>query len=284
MADSTIYVVLLAAALLLLSSVWHGWASGLPRMVVELGGFVCASLAAWTLYPVVASWLQPALAVPLPIVSVLAGISIWLTVVLLSKIIALIFVKKTKHYSNPLKFIFGGSGALLGLLEGLFVLFACTIGLRLAGMVVEGQTLPRSDGAKPAPHPLAAAVLKINEAMDQSWVGGLVKAIDPVPPQVYTNLKKFNALMRNRDAIERLLSFPRTRDLLAHPRFQAVMSDPQVSEALRERKINRLMTNPNLTAAINDPEVWAELKKFPWSEALNYAVPEQTAPSTSPEA
>jgi uncharacterized membrane protein required for colicin V production len=278
-ANSVGATILLLAVVVLLVSALHGWVNGLPRMVLELASLILASTLAWTFHSAIGAVLKTFLPLPSLALEVVGGLCIVFTVVVVFKLIGFLFVKKTKHYSTGFKAVFGISGAALGFLEGLFFVTLFCLMIQAIGTVSEIQLAAQmKETPQVKPHPLVSTIVNIKKSIDGSFVGPILKSIDPVPPSIYVCFRKFDALVRDPAAMDRFLAFPKTRELLAHPKLVAVAQDPQLRQDFYERHLEKVVTSKQVIGALSDPDVQKKLMEFPWKGALDFAVPDSSLP------
>ena len=62
------------------------------------------------------------------------------------------------------------------------------------------------------------------------------------------------------------------RPVMDHPKVVALLSDPEVSNAIAQRRYFSLLRNPRLVAAADDPEVSARLRAIDFEKALDTAL------------
>ncbi len=103
-------------------------------------------------------------------------------------------------------------------------------------------------------------------------MGPMLRRVDPLPGTTYSTLGKLGLLVANSRSIERLLGYPGVKPVMSHPKVVALLSDPEVSKAIAERRYLALLSNPRLVDAADDPEVSARLRAIDFEKALDYAL------------
>jgi hypothetical protein len=82
--------------------------------------------------------------------------------------------------------------------------------------------------------------------------------------------------------VDRFLSYPGAKTLLAHPKIAALQNDPVITRDLINRNYFALIRNPRIVTAANDTEIGELMRKFEFEKALDYALhPEKEAPKAS---
>src|SRR5437899_9168134 len=139
------FVFVSLAIVVLLLEIIHGWRLGLVRQLVRVIAIVvaysCAFFAARATVPLMHSFFK----LPDPILAVLGGAI--LAAILFAAINltgAFLFRKTAQQESRFVRLIWGSTGALLGILLGLFTIWLAFAGIRIVGWVAAAQ-LPRQN-------------------------------------------------------------------------------------------------------------------------------------------
>jgi len=186
--------------------------------------------------------------------------------------------------------IWGGTGAFLGILLGLFTIWLAFAGIRMVGSVAEarlrmqnaptraagqpiGAAQTQTESAvSPLPNPLMAMLANMKNSLESGRVGEAVRTIDPLPPSLYRVLEKAGQVASNVQSAERFLSYPGAREISEHPRVVALRNDSRVMELIASGHIFELLKNPRMIEAMNDPALQARVKNFDLERALDYAL------------
>jgi len=276
--DGSTALFFLGAAVLVLLMAWRGWRLGLVRQalsIVALGvSYLAGALLGRFLIPV----LRP-LGFPDRVLTVLGAVLVALAVYAAAMIFVGLVFKRTEHQGTGLlKLIFGLPGALLGAAFGLFLVFVCIVGVRLAGAVAAGEMHPRR-GAPP-PRPIAAKLAAIKRSIEEGPAGAAIAQADPIPASVYSVLGRLGQLTANPESVERFVSDRDVRRVSANPKILALRDDAEVQRALRDGDYFSLLRNPKLVEAANDPDVARLLGSFDFQKALDRALPPPQKPPT----
>jgi len=274
------------AVIILLLEIIHGWRLGLIRQLVRVIAIViayaCGFFAANATVPIMRSYLK----LPDPILAVLGGAILAGALFAAINLIGAFLFKKTAQCSSPvIRLTWGISGALLGILLGMFTLWLTFTGIRMVGSVARAQldtpslsgvTPPLNglvDRAQPSrPNPLMTMLANMKGSLESGQVGEAVRAVDPLPPTLYRGLEKAGAVASNPESAERFLSFPGARDISEHPKVVALRNDRQIMDLIAGGQVFELMKNQRMIDALNDPSLQARIKKFDFERALDYAL------------
>jgi Colicin V production protein len=285
------FVFVSLAIVVLLLEIVHGWRLGLVRQLVRVIAIVvaysCAFFAARATIPLMHSFFT----LPDPILAVLGGaILAAILFAAINLVGAFLFKKTAQQESRFVRLIWGSTGALLGILLGLFTIWLGFAGVRMVGSVAEArlrtQNLPASSTAQPnrpaqiqsesavspPPNPLMAMLAEMKRSLESGRVGETVRTIDPLPPALYRVLEKAGEMASSVQSAERFLSFPGAREISEHPKVVALRNDPRVLELIANGHLFELMKNQRMIEAMNDPALQARVKKFELERALDYAL------------
>jgi hypothetical protein len=283
------------AVVILLMEIIHGWRLGLIRQLVRVIAIIvaysCGFFAAKATIPIMRSYLK----LPDPILAALGGAILAFVLFAAINLIGAFLFKKTAQQPSPVvRLIWGFSGAVLGILLGVFTLWLTFTGIRMIGSVAQAQlrtqnqpatsaqpnTTLRGDSAVPGPsrtgvsppNPLMTMLAEMKASLENGRVGATVRAVDPLPPALYRGLEKAGEVASNPQSAERFLSFPGAREISEHPRVVALRNDRQVMELIATGQYFELMKNQHLIDAMNDSSLQARIKKFDLERALDYAL------------
>src|SRR2546430_10579177 len=182
------YVFISLAIVIILLEIIHGWRLGLVRQLVRLIAIIvaysCAFFGARSTVPIMRSFFK----LPDPILAVLGGAI--LAAILFAGINltgAFLFQQTAQQASRFVRLIWGGTGAFLGILLGLFTIWLAFAGIRMLGSVAEArlrtQNLPASTKAQAngsvqiqtesavSPNPLMAMLADMKHSLESGRVG-----------------------------------------------------------------------------------------------------------------
>ena len=279
--DRALLVFLIGASLVVLFQAIKGWRLGLVRQLVRLGAIVAAYAVGFFGGKPFAPLLRP-LGYPDFVLQAIAGAGLGLATYLLIILIARILLKRTADQEFGITwFLFGVTGALVGVAFGLLLVWAATVGIRLAGSFIESPA--RKLGGRPSLHsgqhstasPFVGGLTQLKQSLETGSPGDVFKRFDPVPKDFYEVSRKLGVLASEPDAIERLLAYPGAKQLSQQPEIAALRDDPEIGQALKNRDYLALMKNRHLVNVMNSPKLAEIFKKFEFVKALNYAVGKQ---------
>ena len=67
--------------------------------------------------------------------------------------------------------------------------------------------------------------------------------------------------------IQKLMKDDNFKALIAHPKMQELMKDPEFLEMMKTKDMQKAATNPKLAALKNDPELVQLISKVQWPQA-----------------
>jgi len=275
------------AAVILLLEIIHGWRLGLLRQLVRVIAIIVAYSCGFFAANATVPPLRANLRLPDPVLAAIGGtILAFILFAVINGIGAFLFKKTAQQASAATRLVWGVSGALLGVMLGLFTLWLIFAGIRLVGSVAQAQlhapnpplASPHSSGmAAPAPsvspcNPLMSMLADMKNSLEAGHVGDAMRTVDPVPPAVYRDLEKAGAVAANPERAERFLSFPGAREITEHPKVVALRNDRQVMELIGRGQVFELIKNQRMIDALNDPSLQTRIKNFDVERALDYAL------------
>jgi hypothetical protein len=286
--ETSITVFYLICGVLLLWNLIRGWRAGPARMAVAFGaiaaGYLAGLLAGDLLVPLLRAVLGFPDIVLLGLGRIIAG-SVGYFLVL--GIGSILFKRTSQQGVGVLRLLYGLSGALLGLLFGVCVVWALIISVRLLGALAEGRLgAPEFSGAAETAgvtSTLATHVLETSLAwkkeLESGAIGPVVKVADPLPPGDYERVNRLGRVLARPEAMRRFLEAPTVKPIVRDPRFQALVSNPEISKLAAQASYAGLLRQPKVVEFLNDPAVLAKVKEVDWDAALLYAAPEKPSPT-----
>src|SRR5947207_5825499 len=222
--------------ILILFEVVRGWRLGLMRQIMRL---IALGAAYWVAFlggslcvPVARFFFK----MPHPILSILCGAILAVAAyALVSGIGAILFKRTSQQESGLVYFIYGFSGAILGLFFGVFLLWLTVASVRAVGALAEGQArsrprtsahdaqdaisraldvrrrfLSESDDRVPA---LATSLARLKNSLELGLLGSVFKGTDPISQRTYETLEKAGSVLSSPERAEKFLTFPGAREL-----------------------------------------------------------------------
>jgi hypothetical protein len=280
-------VFLSFAALVLLLEVVRGYRLGLPRQLMRGAAIICAYAAAYFGGQMLLPLLQPILKWPDFILTMLSGGLLALIVYgLVASLGSILFKRTAQHSAGPVRLIYGFSGALAGVVFGLFFIWLILVGIRSVGSIADAQVAahpprePSPSSSRAVPQTplekldadsLTSFLARLKNSVELGSVGELLKKSDVTPPAVYEALKNAGTVAANPESARRFLSFPGAVELSEHPKIVALRNDPEIADLIRQGRVLELLQHPRVLAATNDPRLVEKLKQFDMKKALEFA-------------
>lgn len=287
-----------AAAVVVLLQTFRGWRLGIVRQIAQIVALGGAYVCAWILGPQIAPFLKP-LGLPNPVLVALGGAAVGLFVYVAVSAVSAVLFKKTSDQSVGLvKLGYGLTGALVGMLFGIFIVWVGMIGIRVLGTVAEtnvsaAKRLPSSGGTLEVrgsemeglePNPMVRSLVELKNSLEEGPTGTVVEHLDPVPGGVYRTIEKLGLMIGNSNSLLRFMDYPGVKPLAEHPKIRALQEDPEIAKQVSNRDIFALIRNPNIVAAANDPEIMKLMGQLEFEKALDYAVGKPEKPVSAPPA
>lgn len=277
------------AVVLLLLEIIRGYRLGLPRQLIRGAAVIAAYAAAYFGGNLILPFLRPILKWPDFIVSIVGGALLALVVYgVIATIGSLLFKRTAQHSSAGVRFIYGFTGALTGIVFGLFFIWVVLVGIRSVGsiadaqvqahpQVVENKAAPSTRGEKSVSlenfdtDSLTAFLARLKNSVELGKLGDVVKQTDVTPPAVYQTLKDAGTVCANPESARRFLSFPGAVELSEDPKIVALRNDPEIADLIRQGRILELLQNRRVLEAANDPTLVEKVKGFDIKKALEFA-------------
>jgi hypothetical protein len=280
-------VFLSFAVVLLLLEVIRGYRLGLPRQLMRGAAIICAYAAAYFGGQILVPLLQPILKWPDFILSMIGGAILALVIYgLIASLGSILFKRTAEHGSGTVRLVYGFSGALTGVVFGLFFIWLILVGIRSVGSVANAQVqahrrpepqLPvsRADASRPLENldgdALTSFLARLKNSVELGTAGDLLKRTDVTPPAVYQALKDAGTVATNPESARKFLEFPGAIELSEHPKIVALRNDPEIANLIRQGRILELLQHPRVLAATNDPTLVEKVKQFDVKKALEFA-------------
>ena len=274
------------AAVVVLLKAWHGWRVGIVRQVLGVVALLVAYLVGYFGGGVLGPVLHRVFDLPENVLAVIGAVVTGFVMYCAITFVGSILFKKTSQQSVGLvRLGYGFSGACVGAVYGLFVVWIAILGIRLLGSVAETQIAVAKNQhltlGKPTPTPTPSAappnavvrgLAQMKHSLESGAAGAMVQQVDPIPGTLYVILHKLGVMVSDEKSVNRFLAFPGVQPLLAHPKVAALQSDPEITRDIINRNYLGLIRNPRIIAAANDAEIGELMRKFEFEKALDYAI------------
>ena len=276
------------AVVLLLLEVVRGYRLGLPRQLMRGAAVIAAYAAGYFGGDLLLPLLRPILNWPDFMVSMIGGALLAVVVYgVIASLGSLLFKRTSQHPSGTVRLVYGFSGALTGIVFGLFFIWLILVGIRSVGSIADAQVQAHPRIAnKPAAtareekslsienfdaDSLTSFLARLKNSVEMGKLGDVVKQTDLTPPAVYQTLKDAGTVAGNPEFARRFLSFPGAMELSEHPKIVALRSDPEVADLIRQGRLLDLLQNRRVLEAANDPTLVEKVKQFDIKKALEFA-------------
>ena len=281
----------LGAGLFVSFTAWHGWRLGILRQLLNILALAAAYLIGYfgggTLGPLLHRFFN----YPERALAVLGAVGLGCIVYCCITLIGMIaFTKTAQQKAGLVRLGYGISGSVCGTLYGLFLVWIMVLAIRLLGSVAEtqiavtynpqlslGKTSPPPTPPPAPPNAMVRTLAHMKQSLEQGPAGAMVQHVDPIPGTLYGILRKLGIMVSDEKSVDRFLSYPGAKTLLAHPKIAALQNDPEIARDIVNRNYFALIRNPHIIAASNDAEIAELMRKFEFEKALDYAIrrPEQ---------
>ena len=228
---------------------------------------------------------RPFLRAPDLFISIVAGAILALVVYAgITTFGAILFKRTGQQGAGIVRLLYGVCGAALGVFFGLFGVWLAVVAIRSAGAIANGdlgthtttQHQPAPLTTRPQPSPSAPAITvslaKLKNSIELGSLGEIVRAVDVVPSQAYQTLGKVGTVVSRPESAGRFLSYPGAKELAENAKIVALRDDPEIIELIQQGRFLDLLQNPKLIEAMNDPALAAQLRRFDFQKALDYAL------------
>ena len=284
------------AVVLILFEVLRGWRLGLMRQVMRIVAIVAAYAAAFFGGSMLVPLVRPLLKIPDLVLSILCGALLALLVYSVITGIGTIVFKRTRQQDSAIiRFLYGFTGAAIGLFFGAFLVWLIVVGVRSIGAVANAQVQEQASVSKPVTSSarsvhaidvrrgvlgdgnddtpsLMTSLARLKNSLEMGAVGDIVKKTDAIPTRTYETLGKLGQVASNPQTAERFLTFPGAHELSEHPRIVALRDDPEIQALIAQGRFLDLLQDQRLIDALNDPTLIERLRKFDLQRALDYSI------------
>jgi hypothetical protein len=292
--DQLQMVFLAVAAAVVIYQMISGWRKGLVRQLFNLVALIGAYAAAYFGGRLAIPVLRP-MGYPDIVAGAAAGALIGILVFVgVSSIGAILFKKTSQQSVGIIRFAYGLSGALVGVLFGLFFVWMAVVAVRVLGTVAE----TKADAAKNIPAPrvsrlnaeysvtqeqpqrmppetpnaLIRGLVEMKHSLEWGKTGKVVDRVDPVPEGFYSVMHKLGQMAASPERVNRFLAYPGAKPLTEHPKILALRDDPEIFREIESRNFLALIKNERIVNAANDPDLNQLLRDFELEKALDYAL------------
>ncbi|HSI13535.1 MAG TPA: CvpA family protein [Chthoniobacter sp.] len=290
---------LIGAGLFVAFTAWHGWRLGILRQIISILALAAAYIIGYFGGSRLGGLLQHFIDLPERALAVMGAVGMGFIIYCCITLLGVIAFKKTaQQKAGLMRLGYGVSGSVCGAFYGLFLVWIMVLAIRLLGSVAETQLAAsyypspsaNKHPATPTPGPAATpnamirTLAHMKESLEQGPTGMVVQQVDPIPGTLYGILRKLGVMVSDEKSIDRFLSYPGVKPLLASPKIAALQNDPQITRDIVSRNYLALIRNPHIIAAANDAEIAELMRKFQFEKALDYAIrrPEQDTAQVQP--
>ena len=274
------------AAVVVLLKAWHGWRVGIVRQVLGVVALLVAYLVGYFGGGILGPALHHVIDLPENVLAVAGAVGLGFVMYGAITLVGSIVFKKTAQQSvSIVRLGYGFSGACVGAVYGLFLVWIAILAIRLLGSVAETQIAvaknPHLTLGKPTPTPtprptppsaMVRGLAQMKHSLESGAAGVLVQQVDPIPGTLYGILHKLGQMVSDEKSVNRFLSYPGVQPLLAHPKVAALQNDQEITRDIIQRRYLNLIRNPRIIAAANDAEIGALMREFEFEKALDYAI------------
>ena len=163
-----------------------------------------------------------------------------------------------------------GLGALVGSLIGLLLfVIVWNIGWvaeELHGPKPDAEMTPgygwgESDDGGPAAYgpqtddAMARRVIRVKEAIDNSFLGGIIKTVNPVEVEDYELVRDLLDLTKDPVALDKFRQHPDMQEIARHPAVQGLLEDEEIRALVLAKRFDELLRNEKLANVIHDREL-----------------------------
>ncbi len=267
------------ALVLIVFEIVRGWRLGIVRQLTRLLAVVAAYAAGLYGGRLLLPILRPFFHLPDLILSTVAGAIFALVVyAVITGVGAILFKRTAQQRAGVIRLLYGASGAFLGIAFGLFSVWLIVVGVRAVGSLASAEI--RHEPTSPAhPRPVAVteppvvnSLAKLKNSLELGSLGQVVKSADLIPATTYQALGKLGAIVSDPRSAERFLSYPGAHALTENPKIVALRDDPEIIDLIEQQRFLDLLHNQKLIDALNDPTLAAEVRRFDFQKALDYAL------------
>ncbi len=273
--------LLFFAVVFLLFEAWRGWRAGVVRTAINLLALVVSGFLA-VMVGQVAAGIFGGMDSPAGMgAAVVIGGGVGFVVFVGIWLVGALLFKRTEHHNSGIfRLFWGGGGALLGILTGLFLLWGGISLIRTMGALAEGRAETSARKSQPAP-PVAKGLVTLKESLELGQAGEFVRSVDVLPAEAYEIIVQIARVTSDQEAMLRFIEYPGIQQLMNNQKIADLLADPEVLAAAEKRNFIALMSNPALRKAVEDPALAEQLKTIDLREALKQAVAKPT-PRSAP--
>lgn len=260
------------AGLFLVWEIYGGWRRGVIRSGLHFGAFVASGF----LGLLAGQGAAGLIGIILPGFSLVGGLIVGavVTLVVLGVCLflsAIVFKRTHQQPPGPMRWFFGIGGVFFGLLTGLFLLWGGVSIIRAGGAIAQASANSSE---------ISRTLVALKNSLEKGPLGGLVKSVDILPTETYERMVRLSELSKDRDAMMRFLDDPGVQKVLAHPRVQALMDDPEVIQAAETKNFAVLMQSRTVMNAATDPSLQKLVMSLDLEKALDRATATKQNPAT----
>ena len=268
------------ALVLILLEIVRGWRLGIMRQLMRVAAVIAGYAAAYFGGALFVPLLRSSLRMPDLVISAIAGAILAVAAYgIIASLGTILFKRTAQQSAGPVRWVYGLSGAVVGLCFGAFFIWLLLVGIRSIGSIADAQTQARSkvENSRNSPGPnldvdsITTFLARLKSSVEMGAVGGVVKKTDVMPTGIYQTLSETGTILSNPEAARKFLSSPDVRELSEHPKIVALRNDPEITEMITQGRLLELIRDPRVLDAMNDPALAERLKQFDLKKAVDHA-------------
>ncbi len=116
-----------------------------------------------------------------------------------------------------------------------------------------------------------SGLVRLKRNLNSGKIGASLDAVDPVSKKTYDLLAQTGQMAGNPEAMNRFMSFPGAKEFEERPEMVQLRNDPEVRQAIAERRFFALFSNAHVIRVLNNEEFQNYAKGFEFAKALEYA-------------
>jgi len=264
--------------------IFSGWRAGIIRGLIFLGAIAFSCMIGSAVAIAVPAGLIEWLPLPILIAKAMAGVAVGFVVFAGIWLLgAALFKRTAQQHSLLIKLLWGGGGAVCGLVVGLIVVLSILAGIRAIGAISEARVEARGDSSNaPSLAFWESSIVKLKRSIEAGETGAWIQQVDVTPASFSRIVKKIGRVVADRHAAQRFLESPHVTRVVSDRAFVNLVADPEINEAAINGQYGAILMNPKVFDAIRDPVLWEKMQAVSWEAALDEALIKPT-PDESPE-
>ncbi|MCG8525487.1 MAG: CvpA family protein [Opitutales bacterium] len=274
-----IYIIL---AVLLIFSAWQGWQHGLGRSAIILAGVGIGLFAGQTLGFLIKDVYQSIIPYPAPLLKLITNAIFALLVYFLFVAGAMFMFKSTrKQPTLQKKIISGVGGTIFGVANGLVVVSALVITIRLTG--ISNLNIPPQPGTLEHRQQQEVYlpehfeqnerfVIQVYRAILNPPLGKWSRMLDPIPESNYELLIHSKIMTERSDLRQQFIESEAVQQLLTTPEIASTLEESLIPQMLERGEFHAIIKSPEIRQIYSNSEKAAVVKNVNWLEIMSEIV------------